>query len=141
MPTYKVDELKAGALLDAAVAKAEGLRYAVERFAIKNPDPERHMTCWLLGQDGKPHFARPYSPSRDERGDEIIDRERIATMVLEGQWRAWMPDGDDAMAGYAPAYWLFEQTVEQAHGSGPTRRVAAMRAFVKKKVGDTVDLP
>jgi hypothetical protein len=138
MATYRVEDLT-GALLDAAVAKAEGLRYAVEFFAIKNPDPERHMTCWLLGQDGRPDFARPYSPSQDERGDAIIDREQIATMVLEGQWRAWMPEAG-SMDGYDPGYWLFEQAACSAHGSGSTRRVPAMRAFVRKKLGEEIDL-
>lgn len=64
MATYQVEDLE-GARLDAAVAKAEGLRYAVERFAIKNPDPTRHMTCWLRGQDGKLDFTRQYSPHID----------------------------------------------------------------------------
>jgi hypothetical protein len=138
MAMYRVDELD-GALLDAAVAKAEGLRYAVEFFAIKNPDPERHMTCWLLGQEGKPDFKRPYSPSQDERGDKIIDREHIAAIFLEEQWRAWMPEAGN-FDGYDPGCWLFEQCATQAHGSGPTRRVAAMRAFVCKKLGKEIDL-
>jgi hypothetical protein len=126
MATYKVDELEGQSLADA-VALAAG--FVSLHYLWRTPDGfEIDKAEW-----------RP--DENDAQGGRIIDRERIATMFLQGQWRAWMPTAGD-MDGYDLEYCFFDQTVEQAHGSGPTRRVAAMRAFVKRRLNsDTVELP
>lgn len=113
---HKVSELE-GALLDAAVAKAEGFvwkilqdRCAVEElgYAIGGG-----TGCWL-----------PYEPSIEwMQGGPIIERERLVFAAGESDWGAFVygePNGG-------------------AEGSTPL--VAAMRAYVASKFGDEVELP
>ena len=120
---YKVSELE-GVLLDAAVAKAEG-KLPPEGLMV-NPSAMRDGTAQLHLQDefGKHHR---FSPSTDwAQGGPIIERERMQ-IYFEDCWTAMMdfyPDGEDYPAG-----------------DGPTPLIAAMRAFVSSKFGETVDLP
>jgi len=121
MKRYQVADLQ-GALLDAAVAKADGLPWIIEVVAIATPDPVRHMTCWLKGPVGRPDMAAgPYAPSSNwAQGGPIIDRERIELM-------------DDAPIGWSAA-------MKPGYGQGSCALEAAMRAYVNSKFGDDVEL-
>jgi hypothetical protein len=114
---HKVAELE-GALLDAAVAKAEN-------------DPRISMwgaAPWIDDGTVAGHgmSGRGYCPSTDWRdGGPIIQRERV---LLEPTWGSedWMARAGDEWASIAYAN---------------TPLVAAMRAYVSSKFGDEVELP
>lgn len=103
-----------GALLDAAVAKAEGMP----------PKAVASIAEWNLC----------YSPSTDGRlGATIIERERIDVGPYRpDNWRA-TPD--------VPPIDLPDGGHTHLSMEGPTMLCAAMRAYVASKFGDEVDLP
>jgi hypothetical protein len=123
---HKVVELD-GPLLDAAVAKAEGMQSRLEstgRCAALFHDLEHG--------DGAPIWER-FEPSTDwQHGGAIIERERRfclqAPDALEGQTNRgkW-----GAVVLGTSSGWM----------TGPTALVAAMRAYVASKFGDEIDLP
>ena len=117
MMKYRINELEPG-LLDAAVAKAEGWSYRVERETWPDGTPNTRVIVDFMPSCNWAH------------GDPIIEREKIGTYWLadETQWRA----GVD-MHGYTPEF-----NTAQEHG--PTRLIAAMRAFVASRLGAEVDL-
>jgi hypothetical protein len=127
---YKVSELS-GALLDAAVAKAEGLPFLIESFMMVPPKP---IACWLKVQGRLPVYEDgPYAPSTEwEAGGPIIQRDGISVMyddLAKDGFCAWIGvpkdiDGVDA---------------EGVRGEAPL--IAAMRCLVSSKYGDVVDLP
>ena len=117
---HKVSELN-GPLLDAAVAKAHGwpFRIACQPTILMTP-----VDCWIL-RDGKTDFE--WAPSSNwAHGGPIIEREHIALEFLDGEWHAWSPG---PLSG------------DGADSTGPTATIAAMRAFVANKFGETVELP
>ncbi|MBA3622921.1 MAG: DUF2591 family protein [Methylibium sp.] len=112
---HKTAELE-GALLDAAVAKIEGMPYIV--------------MAGLLTVEM--HNLKLFAPSSDwAHGGTIIERERIALEsypvgAATPVWGATVwPDGAD----------------DDSCEIGPTPLIAAMRAFVASKMGDEVELP
>lgn len=111
-----------GALLDAAVAKAEGLPV--------HPGRGRYMVAAPIDQRWAHEFA--FSTLwRD--GGPIIERERIATVSTQGEWMAWHASfievgGSVESEGNVTAF-------------GPTPLIAAMRAYVASKFGEEVELP
>jgi hypothetical protein len=108
----KVSELE-GALLDAWVARAEGL---------ENPSIEMGA-CFARG------YPDGYEPHENwAQGGPIIERERLAVYVKRNPDPDM--DGNDWNASSLPN--------TRAVGCGPTPLVAAMRAFVAGKYGDTV---
>ena len=125
---YKTSEL-ADALLDAAVAKAEGmtkrsLRVGVPpKFLARDAPFECNAT-----EDGE--HGDEFQPSdRWDHGGPIIERERIdieyeSDMGIH-DWTATHPGGEGRMP---------------KNGHGPTTLVAAMRAFIRARLGDEVDL-
>lgn len=125
---HKVEELE-GALLDAAVAKAEGKNWRFEEIAPGICFVERksfiHGDKWLS-----------FSPAKFwEHGGPIIERDRITVAYAgDGMWFASLAEGIDP--GGDPIL-----KSGQWDGSGPTALVAAMRAKVASKFGDTVELP
>ena len=131
MTKHKVCDLH-GALLDAAVAKAEGLLFAMfgERCAVYRTATRN------------PKFTETFWPSRSwEQGGPIIERERIAIWFLEQDsynrpyphpWHAGFYTGIDETNVCICAD--HEQT-------GPTLLIAAMRAYVASKFGEEVELP
>lgn len=137
----KVSDLQ-GAALDAAVARAEGLKTVIESWMTNPPKP---AACWLLLPDGRPNFmAGPYSPSVNWfQGGPILERERITIVAssVNGEPVEW-----SASVG-AYTHYIDEQLPFGAYydgeprGHGPTPLVAAMRAFVVSRLGDEVDLP
>lgn len=110
---HKTAELS-GALLDAAVAKALG---------------------WSLYDTTREE--RGFAPSTDwKEGGPIIEREQIAT--LYSQWGFQMNPGWEAFVGELGPERLDSNF---ADGEGPTPLIAAMRAYVRAKLGDEVELP
>ena len=117
----------AGAALDWAVAKCEGVRTVLARY-------EHTMTgvCVLdaelveMGTDGPQELRY----SRDwARGGPIIEREGISTEFDK--------------AGYKDSWVAYKLGVpyEDNPESGPTPLIAAMRCYVASKLGDEVDIP
>jgi len=107
---YKVGELE-GALLDAAVAKAE------ETYVLWG-----EVWCERIVHDTGISY-RPFQPSTQwEDAGPIIERERITIKdALYSEWHAHTPT----------AVW----------GYGETPLTAAMRAYVASRFGETVELP
>lgn len=124
---HQVAEL-AGNTLDAAVAKAEG-----DTLMPMELMPSRQLVLWSSTRNAPVH---QYS-TRWELAGPIIDRERIATAFLFGEWHGFTSsDGGP----YDCASSLIEATDSDAQGAGPTLLVAAMRAYVASKFGDGVEL-
>lgn len=133
--TYKTADL-IGWRLDLAVALAEGavgwhftesspndLGYLYVRFPCGHPDDCDEPREEYIALD-------QYHPSREwHQGGPIIEREAIAI----------------AQAWHEPSRWVAGQyAVEQsrhAGAEGPTPLVAAMRAFLRERVGGTLELP
>jgi hypothetical protein len=118
---HKVSELE-GALLDAAVAMAEGER--PQLYGVRE--------CLL---EPKEEFGalRHYRVSSDwQTAGPIIERERISIRVY--------PDGE-VSADVAAEFAGGEIIGSLARGDGPTPLLAAMRAYVASKFGEEVELP
>jgi hypothetical protein len=119
---HKVSELE-GALLDAAVAKAEGLKAWITDFGDGAP------WCAADIENEAGVSGATFAPSSAwKQGGPIIERERIMvgpeTEFADGSWEweacMWSPS--------TPAH-------------GPTPLTAAMRAYVASKFGEEVELP
>lgn len=111
MTKHNTAELQ-GAELDLGVALAEGFPDA----ALQGEDDEGLPVC-MLGHPSRGDF---FSPSTDWiAGGLIIERERILVAPRQQVWRA--------LAGT----WDVD---------GPTPLIAAMRAYVASKFGETVEL-
>jgi hypothetical protein len=109
---HRVSELQ-GALLDAAVALAEGKTLA---------KVEGHGSCMVLVP--WPQGVDQYDPSTDWRiGGALIERERIQMFTAGEEWMAKV----NCMAGNL--------------GVGPTPLIAACRAYVASRLGEEVELP
>jgi len=137
MTAHKVADLL-GAELDCAVAKAMGLRWS---FVPTDPEFGMRRALCVAEITPNPHIDGfpVFSPStRWEHGGPIIQRERIATAWLDSRWNAWMPGCSDQ--GYYGEYAL-DVHASDANGMGDTPLIAAMRAFVASKLGETVELP
>lgn len=114
MKTIKTSEL-AGAALDWAVAQAAGVE-----LATLDSDPG------VLYQVFQGMLAGPYSPSSD--------------------WACGGPLIADFAVGFvgadADTWWAFSSPEDVTHqGTGPTHLIAACRAIVAAKFGETVDVP
>jgi len=115
-----------GALPDYWVARAEG-----DRAKIKD------SICWRFESDqehgdGCGFFS--FDPSTDwAHGGPIIERERIElTCVILNSGLVW-----EAWSDRTP-YDLIDEPESLCDQSGPTPLIAAMRAYVASKFGDTV---
>lgn len=116
---HKVSELE-GALLDAAVAKAEGIDAMVNASECLSIDRMR-ANC-------DPRY-RP-SVLWDE-GGPIIERERIELSPRGGGDNPWQAQ----CTGFP-----YEDFDGIWYGIGPTPLIAAMRAYVASRFGEEVDL-
>jgi hypothetical protein len=135
----KVSELT-GAQLDYWVAKAEG----IEPYWQHEGAPQAWVGVYFLR--GEPvrseHPAsemEPYCPSIDwVQGGPIIEREKIG---LEPPFSG--EDGGPWMAYYLgpPVEGSYHPTEDAMHTnvSGPTPLIAAMRAYVASRFGETVE--
>lgn len=126
MTTYKTDELD-GALLDAAVAKAEGF----PSFWIAPGDNGRNESC-VLGPSRAEDARFDWCPSSTwEQGGPIIEREKISMEYCAAL--DWSAVHGEAFTGICPPYGAVLR--------GETALIAAMRAYVASKLGETVELP
>jgi hypothetical protein len=117
MTTYKVADLS-GALLDAAVAKAEG-------YELDEDGDNR-----TIRENGGAPSA--WHPSTDwSHGGPIIQRERISLQGYEGG--GWCAD-------VRCEFTCGEPGESAGNGSGPTPLIAAMRAYVSSVFGDMIEL-
>jgi hypothetical protein len=115
---YRVAELE-GALLDAAVAKADGA-------CLVDSDHWR----WPAGTRLRLHG---WAPSADwGQGGPIIERERITCLAVTNlHWTAHV----------RACITCGEVGEDDGYGEGMTSLVAAMRAYVASRYGDEVELP
>jgi hypothetical protein len=125
---HKVAELE-GALLDAAVALAEGWRpgnWGLHGFRLEAPGWTRPAKIAHEHNNTQEDieiyelWPQPWSSSW-AHGGPIIERERPR---LDGR-----PDSSGDGQWTANGYW------------GPTALIASMRAYVASKFGDDVELP
>jgi Protein of unknown function (DUF2591) len=134
---HKVCELE-GALLDAAVAKAEGWR--------------QEGAAWVRGNDASGMVITqasqlfPFPWSSDWKwGGPIMERERISVFPTWGLgWGAFKADsytasGDKCVSGLDGFTVMFDGVRQPAHGNVPL--VAAMRTYVASRFGEEVELP
>jgi hypothetical protein len=131
---HRTDELE-GKALDRAVAKACGWRVPVMLGGrvvlddIEHPSDPSSLRLYSVVQ---------YAPSTCwDHGGPIIDREKIATefhvTVAHGAyWAASLRTG----CGH-----IVERDGDDVMATGPTALIAAMRAFVKSKLGEEVEPP
>lgn len=120
---YKTIELT-GALLDAAVAKANGWHQSNGDYVYMVED-EKSTRLMGISIDG-------YKPSSDwSIGGPIIDRECISIIS----------SGRDFHEAYVNLNTDHGELAERdAYANGPTAIIAAMRAYVAHKLGDEVEL-
>lgn len=127
---HKTAELE-GALLDAAVALAEGQAQEIVPFRVDGGHGITFVRDEPVCQVGVDYFE----PSTNwAHGGPIIERE-LVSVVPPGyggcaQWTAGI--------GLRNAYDGWEADHE---AEGPTPLIAAMRAFVASKLGEEVELP
>lgn len=117
---HKTEELE-GELLNAAVAKAEGLPV--------HPGPDRFMVAAPISQ----RWAHEFDWTESwEDGGPIIERERISVLFDE-----LAASNDDAWIGVRPQ--VDENDPIGIRGLTPL--IAAMRAYIASRFGDEVELP
>lgn len=124
---HQVDQLE-GALLDAAVAKAEGMLFWLPGLPT--------TPCYAMTPEDAMAVARAviqfppvlWQPSEDwSQAGPIIEREGITVGPAprrEGEWAAMLSPWSDSF---------------DAFGTKPL--IAAMRAYVASKLGEEVELP
>jgi hypothetical protein len=130
MTIHKIDSL-VGVYLDAAVAKAEGIAFRICNSAEGKflrtgvAGSAEHYPCTDLCVEG----YRPSSHWGD--GGAIIERERIAIEPNAGT-KTWSAVYNDSFSGNWPPNDIVD---------ADTPLVAAMRAYLAAKFGETVELP
>lgn len=129
---HRINELD-GALLDAAVAKAEG-QAVVERqgmYWIEWPQCDEDADVDHFDRQTRKGYDA-YQPSLDWcEGGPIIDRAHISTGF----------NVEDYSTLSEPWYAECNGEQGQVWDRGPTALVAAMRAYVASKLGEEVELP
>ena len=112
MIKVKVSELT-GAALD----------YAVE-IAIHDISPTaKHAFAWQYQNEERKDYSSNWS-----HGGPLIEKHDVCLAIVQGQW----------YAAFDPGYKLSEW---DDAGSGDTPLLAACRAIVTEKLGETIQLP
>ncbi|MGO3714156.1 phage protein NinX family protein [Alcaligenes aquatilis] len=124
----KVSELT-GAELDYWVAKAERMDrengFGLAWVGVGNPDKPGKPRCYVTHRVW--NGAKVWAPSRNwSKGGPIIDREKIGVKPNVSTYK-WGARIDSDRHPFAPRY-----------GYGDTPLIAAMRAYVSSKYGETV---
>lgn len=120
MTTHKVCELE-GVLLNRAAAKASGVPLLLLTPLRNTPTP---VAC------ARADTGEAWEPSTNwTQGGPIIERERIQLQPHR--------TGDGWLATTLPR----DVRIPGAFAIGPTLLIAAMRAYVASKFGETVELP
>lgn len=108
--------------LDYAVAIALG-------FTRYPEDSEEYGSIWHMDKDRSPFGrtipVREFMPSRNARGNMIIDEHHISVVWDGEKWGATMHVGN------VPHY----------TDEGPTRLIAAMRCFAGHRLGTKITIP
>lgn len=134
--------------LDYAVALALGtnVHFDDRRLLVEIPN--------IIGRDFATGWGyKPFRPSQGALGENIIDREGIATRrdskgrwfamlssdLGDGQAASWVKETCRGGERYGPA--SFQVHKRQIRFEGDTRLQAAMRAFVAAKLGAVIDVP
>lgn len=130
---HKVSELE-GALLDAAVAKAERRTWRIIPVTSEDRRVTRD-TCMVVPVHGWDKRVTDWSffcPSFDwNHGGPLIQRDRISLLEFDEGWAAIIRDRNEE--------WI--DVNRHDFGSlAPTPLVAAMRCYVASKFGDEVEL-
>jgi hypothetical protein len=132
MTTHQTAELF-GPELDAAVAMAEG--HQIEH--VRAIGIGSKMTGWYETQEhGSKRRVAPASTDWSI-GGPIIEREKMLLMPLVEGFHAVIERPED----YASVQWGWNEIRIEGAVPAPTMLIAAMRAFVASKLGDTVELP
>jgi len=119
---FRVSDID-GPLLDAAVAKAEGVKL-VDRWTGPNGEYS------VYSSEGE--YRDSYTPSTSWAiGGQIIERERIA--VLPGSGKVLGYGDSEGPERPEPPQWRAKMPNQQTYTLGPTPLIAAMRAFVHAK--------
>jgi hypothetical protein len=134
---HKVAELE-GALLDAAVALAEGWRRGSHGLDGFRPDGQGWLRPARTDVGGGRTEAtevwqlepNPWSASW-AHGGHVIERERITLAVV--------PAGPDALEWMAVLN--YSGATERTRSFDASPLIAAMRAYVASKFGEEVELP
>ena len=139
---YKTSELN-GAMLDAAVAKAEGFRFTVAPRLNIQVEGEQITADICRVDNGPSIFMVGFFPSSDwAHGGQIIEREGIA--VEPNDDFCDVARADKTGSGTAwHSYFVHDARPDGCQRSfavGPTPLTAAMRGFVAGKMGEEVDL-
>lgn len=125
-----VSELE-GAQLDWAVANANGIKFSYLR------DIDGEVICCVPWVARSGASEEQYTPSRDwSQGGDIIEREVMTV------------DGDNARAPFVKWRAVTTSKIKDGMGwypriscHGSTALIAAMRVFVKSRLGDEVEVP
>jgi hypothetical protein len=118
-----------GIWIDAAVAKALGMKSAIRDLGTGAPRFKTYQTGGLDCGPSESDCGDDFEPSRLwGHGGPIIDREHIA---LEFEADMGVPDWTATHPGCEGTW------PKSAHG--PSALVAAMKAFIRAKIGDEVD--
>lgn len=133
MTNHKVSELK-GPLLRRAVAMAEGHQLKREEsgeLAVWFKPGSGLGPCASLSEYG-------YCPDINwQQGGPIIERERISILSARLGYGAWGAAFRAGCEYHVTDDLTYEDAREQ---EGPTPLIAAMRAYVASKFGDTIEL-
>jgi hypothetical protein len=121
---HRVSELE-GTLLDAAVAKAEGVNL-IDRAVFRDGMREVYSSAGV--------FRDNYDPSTSwALGGPIIEREHITVAAV--------PAGPDAPLEWMGVMNYSVAGAERSRAFGSTPLIAAMRSYVASKFGEEVELP
>lgn len=132
MTKHKVAELE-GALLDAAVAMAEGLRWCIREVHSQNFRSRRPMCLVAPGSgfDKRITDWEIFAPStRWEDGGPLIDIGEVGVYHnSSGDWSA------------QPKGWLSDPYKNPPFLRGKTALISVARAFVAGRLGEEIELP
>lgn len=138
-----------GALLDAAVAKAQGGLTTRLRFTRTMLDERQRSVlddavCWLYDEVNG-YAVKAFQPSTNwVDGGPIIERELLIVTPYPYENRCgmsvqWAAARD--LYGMIAGYTSIGPGQDPKRYVGPTPLIAAMRAFVASKLGEEVELP
>lgn len=149
MTTIKTDDLTP-AQINMLVAVAEGwlpptdpLVGELRKLLAETPgaaEVSADAAIWLPKRDldARWQYGEPNYCGRDSLAGPIMDRQRIATAWMGEQWAGFCFKPSRNPSGYDGERYI-DVGEGDADGLAPTRLESAMRAYVRKVYGDTID--